>query len=470
MRDVIGYEEKDPKTMRLITSGYPRFVTHFYIRRIAAYWVELFGLKGREVFVVAAEWIAREAVASSEEPGAAILNEDGLWGMHVPAGSSAVSRVSGFLQHIGGGISSRRAERYLLEKGLITTLQHEERADAASAEAEVRQRTADLFGVPADHLLLASGGMSVFYAAFRAINEIQEKKGRTDWVQLGWLYVDTIQVLRKLNGGEHHIVNDVLDLAPLERLLQERGDRVAAIVTEVPTNPLIQTADLPRLRELANRFGVPLIIDPTLASPFNIDVLPHCDVAINSLTKYAASGGDVMMGAAVFNPASAFATEVQRKAAPWLIPPYPGDVQRLALEMRDYERVMQRINANTLTLTDFLEQHPSVEKVFGAYSGQSGKNYARLERRPGAPGGIISIKLRKPVAEFYDRVQVTKGPSFGVTFTILCPFLYLAHYDLVSTEEGRRYLEENNLDPELLRISVGTEDIDQILAAFRDAL
>lgn len=456
--------------MAALTSGYPRFVTHFYIRRIAEAWVKRFGLEGREVFVTASETVAREALEKIASREAALVNDDGLIGIHLPADSPEVSVVKSLMQHVGGGISSRRAEDYLFRHGDLPELQSEERADPAEAKGEVREKIGQLFGAPADRVLLGSSGMNAFYAVFRSLEAIQSKRGRREWIQLGWLYVDTIEILRKLSGGRHTFLNDVLDLDILENLLQERGDQVAGIVTEIPTNPLIQTTDLPRLRDLAKRHDIPLIADPTLASPFNIDVLPLCDVAINSLTKYAACRGDVMMGAAVFNPDSPWAAEIQGQANRWLTPPFLGDLSRIAFEMRDYASVMEQINRNTVLLTEFLQNHPAVEKVFGAYTGASGKNYTALQRRPDSPGGMISIKLRKPVAEFYDRVQTAKGPSFGTVFTILCPFLYLAHYNLVSSEEGRRSLARCGIDPELVRISLGTENSEEIIAAFNEAL
>ena len=67
-------------------------------------------------------------------------------------------------------------------------------------------------------------------------------------------------------------------------------------------------------------------------------------------------------------------------------------------------------------------------------------------------------------------MALPKGPSFGITTTLVCPFLYLAHYDLVSTEQGRQYLQANRLNPELVRLSVGTEPLDTILTALDAAL
>jgi cystathionine gamma-synthase len=87
-----------------------------------------------------------------------------------------------------------------------------------------------------------------------------------------------------------------------------------------------------------------------------------------------------------------------------------------------------------------------------------------------APGAIISIELRGPLEPVYDALRVPKGPSFGTLFTMACPFLYLAHYDLVSTQAGRACLIDNGLNPELLRLSIGTEDADDIIAVLDEAL
>ena len=92
----------------------------------------------------------------------------------------------------------------------------------------------------------------------------------------------------------------------LKTVLSEQGSRVAGIVTEIPTNPLVQTPDLDKLRSLADKAKAALILDPTLVSPHNVNILPYSDLHINSLTKYAASEADVMMGALALNPNSRF--------------------------------------------------------------------------------------------------------------------------------------------------------------------
>jgi cystathionine gamma-synthase len=83
---------------------------------------------------------------------------------------------------------------------------------------------------------------------------------------------------------------------------------------------------------------------------------------------------------------------------------------------------------------------------------------------------MISFSLRGSLEAFYDRLRLPKGPSFGMRTTLICPFMYLAHYDLVTTPSGRAELAANGLDPDLLRLCVGTEPVDDIIAALGEAL
>ena len=53
---------------------------------------------------------------------------------------------------------------------------------------------------------------------------------------------------------------------------------------------------------------------------------------------------------------------------------------------------------------------------------------------------------------------------------MICPFMYLAHYNLVTTPEGRKHLADNQIDPELIRIAVGTEATEELLQVFKEAL
>ena len=108
--------------------------------------------------------------------------------------------------------------------------------------------------------------------------------------------------------------------------------------------------------------------------------------------------------------------------------------------------------------------------MFWALHPASRANYLRIARAPDATGGMISFTLRRPMEPFYDRLQLPKGPSFGMKTTLICPYMYLAHYDLVTTPAGLAELSASNLDPDLMRLCCGTEPAEDIIAVLAEAL
>ena len=314
--------------------------------------------------------------------------------------------------------------------------------------------------------------MSSFHAAWRALSDLQAARGRTIWIQVGWLYLDTIAIVKEFAARPQDYVYlpDVQDLGALSRLLAERGDRVAGIVTEAPTNPLIQTADLAALAALARQHGARVILDPTLVSPFNVEVLPHADLVVNSLTKYAASEGDVIAGAIIVNPAGPDAAHLRTHCTLRAESIYRRDLARLAAQIGDYEPVIARTNATTPQVVSFLEHHPRVRDVFWSLHPASRANYLKIARSPAHVGAMVTFTLRMPLDRFYDRLRIPKGPSFGMKTSLISPFIYLAHYDLVTSEAGRAELATSGLNPELLRLAIGCEDPVDIIAALAEAL
>ena len=133
-------------------------------------------------------------------------------------------------------------------------------------------------------LFHACSGMNAIYTTFRAVTELQAARDRTIWVQLGWLYRDTISLLKRFTPDpacDYVHLYGVSDQAALERLFAEHGGRIAGIFAETPTNPLIQTPDVPALAGLARRHGARLILDPSIASLFCVDVLAYAHVRVH---------------------------------------------------------------------------------------------------------------------------------------------------------------------------------------------
>jgi cystathionine gamma-synthase len=475
MRDVRGYEEKNPETMRQLTSGYPRFVVHPFSRQLAAHLSAGDpALTGRTLWLTSSSSMAA-ALLDTLQPranGAAVFSSRGVHGVSHGPDPAVYACAKTFLQNIGGFLSSREAEDQLVQRGVLASAAAEP-VFAGDAGAEVRRvlRRA-LPGTTDGDLLLASSGMNAIYGAFRASADLQATRGRTVWLQLGWLYLDTIAILKRFTSApaDYVYVRDPLDREGIERIFRQHGRRIAGVLAEVPTNPLIQTPDVASLSTLCRTHGAHLLLDPSIASIFNLNVLAAADAVVSSLTKYTASEGDVIAGAVALNPAGADAAELRRRTAAALEPVYFRDLARLAAQISETETVLARIHANTGKVAEFLQGHPKVREVFWALHPASQENYQRIARSPDATGGMISFTVRGKMEEFYDRLRLPKGPSFGMKTTLICPFMYLAHYDLVTTPAGLAELAASRLDPDLLRLCCGTESAADIIAALDEAL
>jgi cystathionine gamma-synthase len=477
MASIRGYEEKDPAVTGSLLSGYPRFVVHPFSRRLAAEIASRHGLAGRTIWLTSSRRMAGELLGHLQSAGpvgaaAALLDKEGVFGVSHPESQEVALRAKLYLQNVGGFLSSREAEDRLAAGGMGPVPGHEE-LYIGDAAAEVRRVMRPLFAGAADaDLLLANSGMNAVHAAFRAVSDLQAQRGRTGWVQLGWLYLDTIAILKKFTASKADYIHvpEVMDLAALERVLEERGKGIAGLMAEVPTNPLLQTPDVEALAILCKKHGIRLILDPSLASAMSVDCFPHADIVVTSLTKYSGNEGDIIAGLVAVNPSAPDASALRQAAAAAVEAPYPRDLARLAAQIGNAREVLSRIEESTPKVAAFLGSHPAVREAYWAHAPASREHYLRVARSPGATGGVISFTLRGKLEAFYDRLRLPKGPSFGMRTTLICPFMYLAHYDMVTNAAGRAELQANGLDPDLLRLSVGTEPADEIIGALDEAL
>jgi cystathionine gamma-synthase len=470
MSDVVRYEKREAAVQKQIKIAYPRFVSHHRVLQWESFLQEKYQLADSVIYCVCSTHAAKDLQRYVGFRHVKVVPEEAYAVVAVEKQDDIEFKARKFLQHTGCRISSRQAEDLLIENGLMegSMISPDPHAYETLQDVVTEKTGARTNG----DVFLTNSGMNAIYAAFRAIQEVQAKQERTLWIQLGWIYVDTYEILNKFAGSDDHkiFIPDPTNLEELESVLKNRGDQVAGIISELPTNPLVQTPDLERLFELSKAHGVALIVDPTVSSVLNVDVLPFCDVLVTSLTKYLSHEGDVMMGAVALQSASAFYTDIKAGIAAHAEPPYSRDIVRVVEQLDNMENVASTVNANTIKLAAFFEAHPGVKKVHWAYEAGNASCYCKIEKEPDSPGGMITIDLVKPIAEFYDKCRISKGPSFGMELTIMSPFMYMAHYDIVSSDTGPDELRAYGINPDLIRISVGTEPIEQIIAAFDEAL
>ncbi len=470
MADVIGYEEKDPVILRAMPSGYPRFVRHQMIHRMIAHLQGDSGID-RCGYLFARKQDCEDVIKRYRLNETEVSSGEHWTLLQLPQASPDNSLVSSHFQHSGCGISSRLAEDYLWDHGLLET--REVLSDIPHPASLIRETIARAHGseVTPDDLILASSGANAFHALFQAACKQAKEKKKSIWIRWGWLYLDTIEVMNLYGKMDGQVleVNQVGKTDQLAAIFEKYGDQVAGVVTEFPTNPLLQSGEVEYVRSLCNQANALLIMDPTMVSPKNAKITHLADVVVNSLTKYAGWEGDVMMGSLAFPRNSDRGRELFEPTHKLICTPYVRDLVRLAEQIPYYDNFIQSTNANTLRVAEFLQQHPGVKKVHWAYQDGFAKNYEKFAG-PECPGCNISFELVGEFESFYNRLQMLKSPSFGTEFSNCCPYVYLAHYPLINSAKGRLLLREAGLTAELLRLSVGLETVDQIIETIDLAL
>ena len=469
MADVIGYEENDVAVTGKMQSGYPRFFTnklveklvmHFRKKHLVADETEMLPLMSRQALDI----VKRHFNGSFD-----FMEEEDCIFLLIGKNNARLQEIRDFIRHAGILLSSRKAEDILFSSGLIPAKQAELVFELPGAADAVEANLCNAYGAGAiNNVFLCSSGMNAVYAAFKAITRMNRNTEKQTIIQAGWLYLDTLEIIRKYSNNSL-IINTVTDIFLLEEAIIKDHNTIGAVFTEIPNNPLLQCVDLPRLYELCTRYDIPLIVDSTIGTPHNLTVLPYCDMALESLTKFACGQGDVLMGAVIVNPASRIAGTMRELLLPEIVDPYNRDVSKLAKSIEGYEQRVHAISENTARIIEYLGNSPAVKEVYSALHPGSRENFLKIRKHPDALPGLISVVFDRELSYYYDGLNLPKGPSLGTEFTLAMPYVYLAHYDQVKTSAGREELMRQGLNPELLRISIGKEPVGEILSVLKAA-
>lgn len=172
------------------------------------------------------------------------------------------------------------------------------------------------------------------------------------------------------------------------------------------------------------------------------------------------------MGAIILNGESKI-SHISNEFFKYADMPYIKDIQRMAYEIKDYKKRMEKISLNTKKLVEYFKTSPIIDKIFYCLSDENRINYEKLMIDDSSWVGIVSITFKKDFEKIYNNINLCKGPSLGTEFTLLMPYTYLAHYDYLQTKKGLDFLNTIGLPKDLLRISVGVENIDTIINEFK---
>ncbi|MGE0130824.1 MAG: PLP-dependent aspartate aminotransferase family protein [Blastocatellales bacterium] len=239
------------------------------------------------------------------------------------------------------------------------------------------------------------------------------------------------------------------------------------VFIETPTNPIMSVADLEGIGKLARERGIRLVVDNTFMSPFFLRPIEWgADIVINSTTKYLNGHSDSIGGVVVTTrPEDAEAVGFLQNAVGAIISPFDAwlvmrGTKTLAVRMKQHDGNGRRVAA-------FLDEHPKVEKVY--YPGlPQHPQHERARRLMSGFGGMIAFETGSLAAarSVLDNVRLCAlAESLGGVETLISHPATMTHASVPAEQRARLGITDG-----LVRISVGIEDVEDIIADLDAAL
>ncbi|KAL0058596.1 Cystathionine gamma-synthase [Marasmius tenuissimus] len=525
-QDLIDFALRTPAHIAKVKVGYPRFFVHKSVRRLVDVCLqvaaknevrmcldpEAMAFPTARVLNECVSFLARRSPAEFHSDIQAVhFNISGPNGslpdsLHVLIYPKELEKeVFFFWLNAGMGISGRHAEYILrrLESGGnldITQAPCESLLSVSPGALEekwtLKTRIADLLnggigdgssishtdrsavklGVQPNHVFLYTTGMAAIWHAHQLTTCLFPGLKAASF---GYLYLDSLQVYRSWGEG---IIPYFKDHDTNLREFEQNTPNISALLTELPSNPTLTSPNLARIRKLADEHGFLVVVDETVGNFVNTDILQYADIVCTSLSKLFSGSANVLGGSLAINPNSRHYTSIQSHLDSTFVDDlYSGDAVVLEFNSRDFYSRVRTVNANAVAVANFLR---SRSRSFRSESSEvnrlaitnvlfpewvSRENYD-ICRRPCADsnnfGYLVSITFVSVEASkaFYDALECVKAPTIGTNFTLAVPYAVLAHYNELS--EVKNY----GIDETLIRLSVGTEELDVIMGYIQRAL
>jgi cystathionine beta-lyase/cystathionine gamma-synthase len=287
---------------------------------------------------------------------------------------------------------------------------------------------------------------------------------------------DEVIATRQVYGGTYRMMRDVFprmgivvrhveaDLAGIERLV---NPRTKALYIETPTNPTLRLVDLHKAVAFAKEWDLISMIDNTFASPvLQKPIEMGFDLVLHSATKYLAGHSDVIAGAAAGR--EALIKEIRHMIIYLGGSMDPEAAFLLIRGMKTLELRVRRQCATALTLAKYLEKHPNVARVH--YPGLASHPDHRLAKRQMRGfGAMLAFDLKGGLTaarRFCDRARIfLLAASLGGVESLVVLPIYTSHYNMSLAE-----LRAASVEPGTVRVSVGLEDVEDLIEDMRQAL
>jgi cystathionine gamma-lyase len=284
------------------------------------------------------------------------------------------------------------------------------------------------------------------------------------------LYGGSYRILERVRKRSSNIQTTFTDLSNLDNLEKAIRPNTRMVWIESPTNPLLKLVDLEAVAAVARKRGLLTVCDNTFASPYIQRPLEHgIDIVVHSTTKYLNGHSDVIGGAAVIgkNPDLKERLSFLQNALGSI--PSPFDAFLTLRGIKTLALRMERHCANGLAVAAFLEKHARVEKVY--YPGLPSHPQHALAKRQmnGRYGGMVTAVLKGGLGtsrKFLERCELfTLAESLGGVESLIEHPAIMTHASL--PEDVRADL---GIDEGLVRLSVGIENVDDLLQELKNAL
>ena len=289
---------------------------------------------------------------------------------------------------------------------------------------------------------------------------------------------DHIIAFDDLYGGTKRLINqvfgkfgfdvsfvDAVDSGNIENALQEN---TKLVWLESPTNPLLKLSDIHAISKITQSRGIVLVVDNTFLSPYFQNPLDlGADIVVHSSTKYIGGHSDVLGGSVMLNDKTLYQKiQYHQNAVGAVLPPFDSYLTMRGIKTLSLR--MQRHNENALSIAQYLEKHPRIRNVI--YPGLlTHPQHELASKQASGFGGIISVELKGNIDDaknFLEKLTLfALAESLGgVESLIELPAL------MTHSSVAKEVREQIGITDTLVRISVGIEDVKDLIADLKQAL
>jgi cystathionine gamma-lyase len=310
--------------------------------------------------------------------------------------------------------------------------------------------------------LCYSTGLGAIDAVIKTLNPGDEVISTNDLY--GGTYRLFVKIFEKY-GLKFHFVN-MYDASEVEKYINKN---TKLLWVETPTNPMLNIIDIRAISAIGKKHGIKVCVDNTFASPYLQNPLDlGADLVMHSLTKYISGHSDVVMGALILNDTEWYEQLkfIQNASG---ATPGPQDCFLVIRGIKTLHVRMQRHCENGAAIAKYLRNHKAIGKVY--WPGfEDHPNHLVAAKQMRDFGGMISFTLKNESMEaaldFFSRIKLfALAESLGGVESLMGHPASMTHASIPREERIK-----NGLTDSLIRLSVGIEDIDDLIEDLEQAL